>query len=118
MPNHSLIYLASPYSHPDDTVRQARFDAVCRAAGRMMANGALVFSPIAHSHPIAEYRQLPTDFGYWEAFDRTILGACKALVVLTLDGWEQSKGVAAEVDIALSLRLPVTFETPHPSDLL
>ncbi len=50
-----MIYLASPYSHPDAVVREYRFRAACQAAASVMRSGQHVFSPIAHSHAIAEY---------------------------------------------------------------
>ena len=55
-----LIYLASPYSDPDPWVKENRFLAVCTKAAKMMSEGAYVFSPIAHTHPIAKYG-LPGD---------------------------------------------------------
>ncbi|MCP4786572.1 MAG: DUF1937 family protein [Fuerstiella sp.] len=48
-----MIYLASPYSHSDANIREKRFRDVCRTAARLMRNGDVVFSPIAHGHPIA-----------------------------------------------------------------
>ena len=87
-----MIYLASPYSHPDVTVREARFREACRTAARLMRAGRVVFSPIAHGHPIAEYG-LPTNWRFWERFDRQQLDRCEELVVLMLDGWRESEGV-------------------------
>jgi hypothetical protein len=107
-----LTYLASPYSHPDPAVREARFQAVCKAAAEMMAEGRMVFSPIAHSHPIALAGALPLDFQYWEAYDRTMLAACTDLTVLTLDGWHKSRGVMTEWQIALDLHMPIEYREP------
>ena len=67
-----MIYLACPYSHPDRTVRLARFDAANRAAGALMREGYHVFSPISHTHPIAEACELPLDFSFWEQYDREL----------------------------------------------
>ena len=61
-----MIYLASPYSHPDATVREARFQAACRATASLIRAGHEVFSPIAHSHPLAAFG-LPTDWSFWES---------------------------------------------------
>jgi hypothetical protein len=105
-----MIYLASPYSSPDQLVRLGRFNHVCRHAAKMMAGGGVVFSPIAHTHPIAEQGHLPTGWGYWEKVDRAFLAACTEMVVLRLPGWEQSKGVAAELKIAQEMGLPVRYE--------
>jgi len=103
-----MIYLASPYSHFDATVRQARFEAACRAAAALIRRGHVVFSPIAHSHSIAQHG-LPQDWGFWAQQDRRILTACDELWVLMLDGWEHSRGIQAEIALALALGLPIRF---------
>lgn len=59
-----MIYLASPYTHPDPAVRQRRFDAACRAAAQMIRAGSMVFSPVVHSHPLTHYG-LPFDWRAW-----------------------------------------------------
>ena len=104
-----MIYLASPYSHPDAAVRQQRFEQVCGVASVLMRNGSLIFSPIAHSHPIALAGGLPLDFAYWEKFDRTILSVCHSLIVLKLLGWDESRGVAAEIQIMQESGKPISY---------
>jgi hypothetical protein len=104
-----LIYLACPYSSPDPAVREQRFHAVNRAAARLMEQGDLIFSPISHSHPIAIDGGLPKDWGFWERYDRAILGCCRTLIVLCLPGWEQSVGVQAEIKIAKELGLDIEY---------
>jgi hypothetical protein len=64
-----MIYLASPYSHPDPAVRQERYEAVCQAAAELISRGHIVFSPVAHSHTIATYG-LPGDWEFWQRTDR------------------------------------------------
>ena len=86
-----MIYLASPYSHPDSTIREQLF-AACRAAAELMRAGHIVFSPVAQCHPIAQHG-LPTDWSYWERVDRRFLEVCDEVVVLMLDGWRESVGV-------------------------
>ena len=104
-----LVYLACPYSHPDASVREARFLAANKAAARLMAKGEFVFSPISHTHPIAVAGDLPLGWDFWEAYDRAILAACGAIVVLRIDGWEKSKGVTAELQIAKQMGLEVRW---------
>lgn len=97
-----VTYLASPYSHPNPAVREQRYKAACAAAARLMARGETVFSPIAHSHPIAMHLDpaLVCDFRFWMAQDLPILAACSLLRVLRLDGWQESRGVGAEMRFA------------------
>lgn len=107
-PEFSVVYLASPYSYPDPAVREGRFQAACRAAARLIKAGRIVFAPVVHSHPIAQYG-LPTDWPDWETQDRAHLARCDELVVLLLDGWQESRGVQAEIRIAGELGKPVRY---------
>jgi len=103
-----MIYLASPYSHADPAVREARYRAACRATAALLRAGLVVFSPIVHSHPLVAF-DLPTGWDFWEPIDRAYLARCDEVVVLTLDGWQQSTGVRAEIALARGLGKPVRF---------
>jgi hypothetical protein len=107
-----MIYLASPYSHPDQAVRQQRFEQVCRAAAVLLRQGEIVFSPVVHSHPIAACG-LPTDWRFWQRFDRQLLERCDELVVLMLPGWQWSAGIQAELRIAGQCSKPVRYLVPE-----
>jgi hypothetical protein len=104
-----LVYLACPYSHPDRAVRVKRFEAVNRAAAKLMRQGLMIFSPISHTHPIAEAGDLPLGWEYWQAYDRAYLTHCHKIIVLMLDGWVSSKGVTGELAIAKELDLTVEY---------
>lgn len=112
MKSRTLVYLASPYSSPDAKVRQANFLAACAEAAHLMAHGHLVFSPIAHTHPIAVTGSLPTGWSFWERYDRRVIEACDEVWVLKLAGWRTSVGVKAEVAIAKELGKPVRLVYP------
>ncbi len=102
-----LIYLATPYSSPNPYVRLKRFMHVNRFAAELMREGKHVFSPISHTHPIAEQCALPTDWEFWRKYDEVMLSRCQSLVVLKVEGWETSKGVRAEMKIAKRMGLPI-----------
>lgn len=105
-----MRYLASPYSHPSFAVREQRFRDACRATARLLASGITVFSPIVHGHPLVDHG-LPTDWPFWEPYDREHLVRCDGVLVLMLDGWRDSVGVAAEIRIAGELGKPVRYLT-------
>lgn len=111
-----LVYLACPYSHPDRAVRVARFEAANRAAGLLMSRGMLVFSPISHTHPIAECCDLPLGWEFWHAYDRVFIEHANAIYVLCIDGWMESVGVQAELEIARELGLAVHHVAVHHVD--
>lgn len=103
-----MIYIACPYSHPDPAVRRARFDAVTRLGAKLSREGKVVFSPLTHSHPMAEYG-LPAGWDYWERADREFLAACSDMIVYCLPGWTDSVGVKAEIDYMLDAGRPIAF---------
>lgn len=110
MTAQNRIYLACPYSHPDKEIRRERAHAANLAAANLMRGGAVVFSPISMGHAIGEAAPwLPYEFDFWQAQCLPHLAASTEVVVLTLVGWENSKGVAAEVAAAKKQNIPVTY---------
>lgn len=105
----TTAYLASPYSHPDEAVRLYRFEAAKFAAAKLMNEDIAVFSPIAYSHPIALSYELPTDWNFWQDQDESMITALDLFMVLPLDGWQQSVGVQAELEIAKNLSKPPMY---------
>ena len=107
-----LWYIASPYGDEDADLMQRRFDRVCATAARLMRDEGLhVLSPIAHSHPIAQYG-LPTGWEYWRETDVDLMGRCDGLIVVTIDGWDDSRGVRAEIDWAAEHGWPILYVEP------
>jgi hypothetical protein len=102
-------YVAAPYSHPDPAIHELRFRQINAYCAAQMAAGVILYSPISHCHPIALEHALPTDWAFWERFDRAMIGCCRRLTVLTLDGWRESTGVTAEIKIALEMGIPVEY---------
>jgi hypothetical protein len=104
-----LIYLASPYTHADREVMEQRYQSVmaCRAA--MMRDGLHIYSPIVDCHEMSKRHELPHVWKYWQAFDELLISRCDRLWILTIDGWDGSKGVAAETQIAERLHKPLDF---------
>jgi hypothetical protein len=104
-----LTYLACPYSHPDPKVKDER----CRKADRATAHlidtkGWNVFSPITHSHPLAMCG-LKGSWEFWQKIDIEYLLLSERVIVLCLDGWRESTGVNAEIDIAKQLGIPISY---------
>lgn len=107
-----MTYVCSPYSHPDAAIRQLRFEQACQAVAFMLAAGHLVFSPVCHSHPVAQCG-LPTGWDFWQRLDEAFLRLCDEVVVLQLPGWEDSAGVAAELRLARALGKPIAYVRPE-----
>ncbi|RLG36449.1 MAG: hypothetical protein DRO01_08130 [Thermoproteota archaeon] len=99
----SFVYLASPYTHPDPKVREQRYLAVRRITASLMAKGIPVFSPITYSHPLAVLYNLPVEEQYWRFINFRMIEACDCVFVAMLEGWSESKGIAAELEKAKEL---------------
>ena len=94
----TLAYLATPYSKRKSLNRA--FIEACELAGRLIISGVDVFSPIAHFHFIAMYGGIdPLDHRLWTTACAPFLDRCKTLIVAHLDGWNESEGIAHEIDV-------------------
>ena len=116
MATKKLLYLISPLSHDDPKVMRQRFKDVCQTAAYIFKLGQdYVFSPIAHTYPIFEagleipLGELPYDFKFWGGFNKEMIRRCDEVRVLTLDGWQESEGVQAEIKYAKSIGKVVKF---------
>lgn len=102
-----MIYLASPYSHPSPAIVDHRFEQACLAVADLVRRGEVPYSPIVHFHPVAIRQHLPGDFAYWQRVNFQMLSRAERMMILELDGWDTSIGVAAETDYALANNIPV-----------
>jgi len=71
-----------------------------------------MFSPIAYNVPMEQFN-LPTDWNFWQDYDKAFVKRCDILAVLQIDGWDKSIGVAAEVEYARSLGMNIVYITPE-----
>ena len=95
---YSLCYLATPYSKYKGGNLDLAFQEAAALAASLLIEGVKVYSPIAHTHPLAVYSHLdPLDHAIWLPFDETMMEAADALIVAHMDGWEDSFGVAHEI---------------------
>lgn len=91
-----LVYLASPYGHKDEAVREYRYHMACSAAAYLISKGYAVFSPIAHSHGVARFIGNPNNTKFWLEQDLIILERCERFAILRISGWDKSKGILVE----------------------
>lgn len=115
LPLPPIVYVATPYSDPDPAVRQQRFERVNRLCGELFGAGIPFVSPISQSHPIA-VEGGETSWEQWRFQDLTLLARCSMLLVYQQPGWEHSKGVKAESDLAEQLDLEFFWHPAGPLD--
>lgn len=110
------IYLAVPYSSESKAVMIERFEAVTLKTGELMNDGHIVYSPITACHPVAERCELPGSWDYWKELDYTFIKWADEVWIYTLDGWKESKGVTAEIEIAKLLNKPIKYIEERKND--
>lgn len=105
-------YLGSPYSKYPTGLYDAFFQA-CRARGLLVRAGILCFCPVVHSHNVAEICGMdPRSHAIWMPSERPIMEAAMGLIVLKLEGWDESVGLAEEIDFFREKNLPVVYMEP------
>lgn len=97
--------------HADLSIRRRRFWAAAKATAALLKSGTDVYSPIVHSTPIAACGLDDMDHEFWMRIDRPYLEWCTMVMVLTLDGWEQSRGVNMELAAARKTRTAFVWPT-------
>ncbi|MCL2119653.1 MAG: DUF1937 family protein [Planctomycetaceae bacterium] len=113
-----ILYLACPYSHSDEAVRQQRYHLACRAAAKLMKAGIVVFSPLANTVPAIEFGGLELSHHGFLRLDLPMLRRCDELLVLCLDGWQESIGVQQELAEAIVFQKPITTIKEHEIERL
>lgn len=107
-----LIYLASPYTHPNPIIQEGRAATAARVAGELIKRGHHVFSPIAHGHTIEQHCNISGSWWQWHNLSLLMLGRCDELWICTIDGFGDSLGVNSEVARAKELSLPIKMIDP------
>lgn len=108
-----LVYLASPYSHPSEHIREQRAHAVVKLGAELFNKGLALFIPIAQSHLMHVIGMIPsTDWENWWNNDVQNLKGCDELWIAAIDGWDKSKGVRGEMIVARELGLPIKLVDP------
>jgi hypothetical protein len=110
--NIGLTYVASPYSHPNPEIREWRFKTICLIVAGLMKYRKMkgLFSPIAHSHPIAVAGCMGGDIEQWMELDMALLQVCKKFLLVPLPGWSNSRGMRVEIDFMVEHRPEVSIE--------
>lgn len=107
-----MIYLASPYTNFHGGHDQAYLWA-CAASAYLFDKGELCFSPIAHCHPIAERMDsTPRTIEQWIRFNTRMLEHFDGMKILTLDGWEESRGIKFETEAMILSGKILTYLAP------
>lgn len=102
-----MIYIASPYSHPDPKIEEQRYFRACDFTDSLLRSGHVAFSPIVYCYPISKRLELGGQAEVWLWFNMSMMRRAEAVYCLQLDGWKESKGVGIELRLARALNMPV-----------
>jgi hypothetical protein len=104
-----LWYIATPYSKYHMGLEMA-FIRACEISALFVKKGFKVFSPIAHTHPIAIHGNIdPLSHDIWIPFDETMMQLADGMVVCCLKGWDESKGVGIEIGRFEEMGKPIFY---------
>ena len=104
---HKISYLACPFTHPDPQIQAERLNTVNQFVAEKHQSGEFIYSPLTHNITLAKHFTKKASWETWEKFDKAMLQRCDELIVLTLTGWETSRGVQAEIAFAKEINLPI-----------
>ena len=83
--HYGINYIASPHTHADQEVREARLLAARVVTGDLIEKGIAAFSPIVYSRALAESCDTAPVDGWYE-FDLNFLALAEGMTILELPG--------------------------------
>lgn len=113
-----MIYLASPYSHPDPSIRANR---VRRARDYVLLQKLrhpreLVFSPIVYMNALfGSLENVPEELRThhrWHEMNCDAIAKAREMRILLLEGAKNSEGIAAEIAFAKETQTPIRWVHP------
>jgi hypothetical protein len=108
VPDLTLSYLAAPYSHPDKKVVEKRMETLCKVDALLMKKGTFTVSPLL-KHYIVHHADLPTDWNFWQNYSYALMCAVDQMIVVMIEGWAESVGVQAEIEMAKRFDIPIIY---------
>ena len=102
-------YIATPYSKYRAGLEKAFEDASMISAVLVLA-GVRLYCPIAHTHPIAVYGNIPPrNHDIWLPLDKPFMEAASGLLVVKMQGWDESYGIGVEIESFKSQCKPILY---------
>lgn len=104
-----MIYISIPYTGCENL----SFCVSCVVLEKLIRAGNVAISPVVCGHAMERQNRITkSDHDLWLGYDLKLLRHCDVLAVITLDGWEDSAGVKAEIDEAERLGVPIVYLDP------
>lgn len=104
-----MIFISSPYTSINHVKTEINYREAASYAAHLTSLGHIAISPIAYGHNLAAFRSMPLNWEFWKEFCISFLSKCSSIHVLMLDGWQESKGVSAEIEYAEENNIPIKY---------
>ena len=112
-----MIYLCTVYSQGTEemscdmatALMHVRYQQARDKVAELMKQLVPVFSPIVHCHDLAVHNDMPKTWDFWEKIDFQYIDACKEVWVYQMPGWEESRGIQAEIEYAKLKEKPIKY---------
>ncbi len=103
-----IWYVGSPYTKYHLGLPAAWSGVAYFAAALTRDTGLTLYSPIVHSHPLAFIGNInPLDGEFWLRLQRPMADAATGLIVYRMTGWQESVGLAKEIEWFESANKPI-----------
>jgi|SRR6478609_148583 len=103
-----MKYLAPPYGHPDPEVMKDRIKKIYSVFSEITAKGEKIICPTITNFFLDTFGEAP-DRETWRKRCDHLIERSTELVILTLDGWQESPGLRRDIALAESNNIPVTY---------
>ncbi len=83
-----------------------KFGEICRG---LLVDGETPISPLYNHYIIKNYPSFQTDWATWKEYSQNLLRMSEVLLVVCVEGWTLSEGLAAEISMAQDYGLPIIY---------
>lgn len=105
-----LVFISSPYSNPDENIKEENYKKVAKYATFLCKSGITAISPIVYGHELLKNdKSMSSDWSFWENFCLNLMKKCDEIHVLKLNGWEKSVGVREEIEFANTQNINIVY---------
>lgn len=106
-----MVYIAAPYSPDANSINhnkiiEDRMELFSGSVAKLITMECHAVSPL-FNHYFLHHRNIPGTWDYWKSYSENLLQRSDAMLILMIDGWDRSKGVKGEIEMAKDMNKPV-----------
>lgn len=102
-----MKFISSPYGNSLN--KEQRMIAISNYSANQLKSNIHVICPMTLGIALAKNSLLPENSVWWISWTLDLLSRCDEMDVLCFSGWENSIGVKAEINFALSKKIPINY---------